>query len=560
MADGISSKNAFQHDRPSIVLRSRRRVLPLAVLAITVFASEASAQLFYAWNNPSGGSYSSAVNWFPGAGALPGIDDGAEFGLLATYVVDFFSDAAINDVLVSNGVVTWNLGAGGTPHTYTAELVDVRGFNTNPTLIVQGGQVRTTALRILDGAQAFISSPDSFDADAVLVSGVGTSLVNNTSALSIGSIHTGTMRVENGAGANSLGGYIGLVSGVNGTVTVTGPGSNWTADGGMLIGDRGAASLTVSNGGVVSNHAASLGDSAGGTGLVFVDGNNSQWLNSDDLRVGVRGIGALSITDGGFVSSPTTSIGHNVGSSGFVTITGSNSKLSTVNNSVFTFSYVGFEGTGTMNIQDGGAVESTGVVIGRFSGSRGHVIVKGAGSTWTDGGALIIGMGGAGELNIAQGGAVSNGNTLIGFNSSAVGTVTVDGASSIWTSAGDLDVGAGGQGTLAITSGGTVSSINGGVGTAPGGQGIVSVSGATSMWTISGDFMIGNGGTGLLTVADGGLVSANGLVSVGASGTIQGNGTINGNVTNGGIVAPGTSAGAAHRWQLHGDGGKPTAN
>ena len=47
----------------------RRFAIVLAALAVFAHAREASAQVLYDWINSSGGSYHSAVNWFPGAGA-----------------------------------------------------------------------------------------------------------------------------------------------------------------------------------------------------------------------------------------------------------------------------------------------------------------------------------------------------------------------------------------------------------------------------------------------------------------------------------------------------------
>src|SRR5262245_3812215 len=79
-----------------------------ALLTMSGFCAEASAQLFYTWKNPAGGNYGSAANWLPGAGAPPDAIDGAEFGLNSMYSVDFFSDFAVSDVAVSAGNVSWD--------------------------------------------------------------------------------------------------------------------------------------------------------------------------------------------------------------------------------------------------------------------------------------------------------------------------------------------------------------------------------------------------------------------------------------------------------------------
>ena len=101
------------------------------------------------------------------------------------------------------------------------------------------------------------------------------------------------------------------------------------------------------------------------------------------------------------------------------------------------------------------------------SGSTGTATVSGTGSKWTNSGNLFVGYSGTGTLNIAGGGAVSNSNNpsgYIGYNSGSAGTVTVDGSGSTWTNGWCLYVGCSGSGTLNITNGGTVNSPFGGIG------------------------------------------------------------------------------------------------
>ena len=93
---------------------------------------------------------------------------------------------------------------------------------------------------------------------------------------------------------------------------------------------------------------------------------------------------------------------------------------------------VGFEGTGTLTIADGGKVTSTDTVdeeggsIGRQPGVSGAATVTGTGSTWTIGDSrLVVGQGGTGTLMIAAGGGVSNGGGTIGEAAGSHGTATV---------------------------------------------------------------------------------------------------------------------------------------
>ena len=114
-----------------------------------------------------------------------------------------------------------------------------------------------------------------------------------------------------------------------------------------------------------------------------------------------------------------------------------------------TDAYIGYSSSGTLNITGGGAVSSCHSNIGCNSGSTGEVTVDGAGSTWTIGGSFFfVGYSGSGTLNITGGGVVSNNYAFIGYDYGSTGMVTVDGAGSTWTNGDYLYVGRNGNGTL----------------------------------------------------------------------------------------------------------------
>jgi T5SS/PEP-CTERM-associated repeat protein len=72
---------------------------------------------------------------------------------------------------------------------------------------------------------------------------------------------------------------------------------------------------------------------------------------------------------------------------------------------------VGFEGTGTLNVNAEGVVSSLYSPIGSRTGSSGIATVSGGGSKWTTG-ILLVGRDGTGELDITSRGLVSVGATL----------------------------------------------------------------------------------------------------------------------------------------------------
>ncbi len=252
--------------------------------------------------------------------------------------------------------------------------------------------------------------------------------------------------------------------------------------------------------------------------IVTVPGSQSSPWAIGNLFVGDGGTGTLNIEDGGAVSSATGSVGLRSGSEGTVTVSGSGSVWN--NSGAF---FVGYSGTGTLTIADGGTVSNDFGNVGYSSGSEGTVTVSGATSTWTNSNELFVGDGGTGTLTIADGGTVSNWAGYVGFRSGSEGTVTVSGAGSTWTNSGDLTVGYSGTGTLTIADGGAVSNTAGYVGNQTGSEGTVTVSGEGSTWSNSHLLAVGFYGTGTLTIAGGGAVSnTSGIVGYvgGSNGTV----------------------------------------
>src|SRR5262249_58349625 len=94
---------------------------------------------------------------------------------------------------------------------------------------------------------------------------------------------------------------------------------------------------------------------------------------------------------------------------------------------------VGDSGTGTLTIQNGGAVSNQLGFIGLSSGSSGTVTVTGAGSSWTNAGTLFVGNSGTGTLTIQNGGVVTvgggGGSVLVAAGVGSTGTLNIGAAS-----------------------------------------------------------------------------------------------------------------------------------
>ena len=294
----------------------------------------------------------------------------------------------------------------------------------------------------------------------------------------------------NGGWTSGTTGYVGYKS--NGSITIDQSGSA----GGSL------ASSAAYIGGYSNSY-----NTAVGTVTIIGGASPSNWTNSGILYVGDYGTGNLSLQSGGSLSTTTGYIGYNTDGNcnGTASIdgaySGTPSTWTTNSNAI----YVGYNHTGALNITNGGSVTDSYGYIGGYSttaSGSGTVTVDGMNdstpSTWSDSNSVYVGYNGTGALNITNGGSVNDsvGTAYIGYNSGKTGTVTVDGVNNgissqlACTAAGmQLDVGYNGAGVLKITNGGQVSNT-----------GIGNVGGTTS---------VGNTSTGTVTIdgSSGGIAS-----------------------------------------------------
>ena len=354
---------------------------------------------------------------------------------------------------------------------------------------------------------------------------------NVNGALGIGHSGAGEMHISGGSTVASSGtNAVGYQKGSSGTVTVDGNGSTWTTTGNsssnyFVVGMLGNGSMSITNGGAVYceglgpgyyyNHSY-VGSEAGATGSVLVDGEGSIWSNSGNLYIGNTGNGSLTITDGGSVYNRHGIVGQFYTDSGgtlaygvgAIIVDGAGSKWT--NNGALT---IGSLGEGSLDITNGGTVLSAsgnlGAQVLNSYGLRGNGIVNvdGKNSTWTITDILDVGLDGDATLNITNGGNVSNTDSHIARYNGSTGAVTVDGKDSIWTNSGTMTVGDLGNGSLTVTNGGTVSNDNGVIGKWHNSNSTVDVNGKDSTWTNTSYLMVGEMGTGTLNVTNGGAAS-----------------------------------------------------
>jgi len=288
-----------------------------------------------------------------------------------------------------------------------------------------------------------------------------------TSDLSVGYGGNGALAIGGGAIVNDYSGEIGYTtqsqSGIQGDAVVDGAGSAWNHVFELYVG-YGTGTLTVSNGASVHNVYGYLGyfpESPGhSSGTATIDGAGSIWTNDANLHIGDGGTGVVTVSNGGALVNGEGDLGYGFGSDGTATITGAGSSWTTNG-----FIYVGNDGDGTLNVMDGGMASSLGSFgyLAWDANSTGAANIDGAGSSWTNANGLYVGFGGTGTLTITDGGSMQNGTFAnVGFSEGAVGVLSVSGPGSTFGTGGALSIGGnvsgpGGRGYLGVDDGGTVS-------------------------------------------------------------------------------------------------------
>ena len=308
---------------------------------------------------------------------------------------------------------------------------------------------------------------------------------------------------------------------------------------------------------------AICGWSAPASAQVWKGTTSSDWTVGTNWSTGTAPAANATVTINTNSPNPTV-----LGVSGAATSTIGNLQMGTA------------AGTSALTIQNGSTLSTTAAGsnnnIGNSAGANATVTVTGAGSTWSAAGIVTFGNNGTGTLNIANGGAVNmtnalgllfasagsalnitSGGTLTTSNGTVRnGTANISGTGSLWNAGTLLSVG------TSLTSNGAVTIQNGGAVTVAGninvggqaistrtGVGAVTITGAGSQLTSSAALNLGLAGQGTLTVSNGAVATANTVnMATGASG----NATFN--LSSGGTLATQALTAGAGTAQANFDG------
>ncbi|EMN3919017.1 autotransporter outer membrane beta-barrel domain-containing protein [Citrobacter farmeri] len=431
---------------------------------------------------------------------------------------------------ITNGGVV-NSSSGGTIglNAGSVGMVDVSGgsqWNLSGKFLIVGN--KGTGTLNISGGSSVITGNDAGGGTSIgagssaTVDGAGSSLSYGYGGLQI----SGDLSITGGGQVISPNNRGGANVNSGATLTVDGADSRLTT-GNFSVNAGGL--MTVTNGGNVVTTGAS-GDVI--NGAVAVDGTGSVWTNNGNFFMGntTGSTPTIAITNGGVVDLARGGqmMANNATSSALITVDGAGTLLSTGG----TLSMQGVNTTDptTVQVTNGGALNSNAINIGSLAGDIARVTVDGNGSTWSTTAATNIGLKGSGSAMLTNSAVMtSGGSILVGMQDDSTGTFDISGGSSVnaVNAVGVLqilNVGGGGTGTLNIHEDSSVTvgatSIGAGYYTESG-TGFATVEGSNAVLNTttlgvgssSGAYDLPN--TGTLTVADGGKVNSTGAGTVG---------------------------------------------
>lgn len=194
--------------------------------------------------------------------------------------------------------------------------------------------------------------------------------------------------------------------------------------GGSPQGARGTATITVRDGGSFSGGNVYVGVGTGANGSVNVTGTGSTWTSTNALYICIAGgTGNFNVTQGGTLVTQTWAfIGYGAGSNGHAVVSGPGSFWSAENTA-----FVGYlGGQGTLTLENGGtfrtALNGAGrLAIGYSGSSNGTVNIGSGGAAGIfQGAGIYVNSGSTGKLNF------NHNEGAYTFSSSLEGNLSVE--------------------------------------------------------------------------------------------------------------------------------------
>ncbi|MEX3548438.1 MAG: autotransporter domain-containing protein [Burkholderia sp.] len=315
----------------------------------------------------------------------------------------------------------------------------------NGSLNLSGGAYAAAAGNVVIGDQTGAQGVAS-------LSGQGT-LLNTGDELWVGYAGNGSLNMADGAAATATSSVlIADQAGSTGTVSLAGAGTALTSGGWLFVGNGGEGQLHLTDGATATaGPSIRIGEVAGSQGQVTLVGPGTSLTSRGTLGIGNFGSGVLDVRDGATVSADgLVGFGTEPGSQGVGMFTGQGSSLTTTGPLA-----VGTGSSGVLTITEGATVNTDGLgYIGALAEGQGVVTLTGAGSAYRAGAGLYVGYLGTGTLNLADGAtATTEGQASLGDQAGSVGTTTLTGkGTTLSTGTGGLRIGNLGNGSLTVAN------------------------------------------------------------------------------------------------------------
>jgi T5SS/PEP-CTERM-associated repeat protein len=435
----------------------------LAAVGAAVSASGLCHADDRSWNNPVGGVFSAPANWL--GGVPPGPGDRALFPIAGSYSVTLTSDAHIASFLASSGVITASLA--GSLLDCSDQLFVAEQDGESASVTFAGGMIATPFLE----AGRWFGSNGTLTLDAVDAT-VTTDTV-------IGREGTGVAVLRNGTEFTQAGGTV------------------W-------VGFNNFAKNPCS-------------------GTLTIDASSVYAMYDLNAGFGRDCTAAVSITSGSQVSAIASVFGVGTGTTATLDVRDAGTLFQTRKNQLI---FGAEQGTGSLSLTDGGAIDALFCWIGAGDASHGSAVMRGKGTTFQTHREFVVGLsGGQGSLlvedgvdfrprtfgvawdNNAQGTATIRGSTVtvdenaaLAFTSTA--SLTLEDASTLTCRV--LELGHGGDATLVVRGGSTLTSLGMAAGYRDTGSATVSISDPGTV--VTGVGTIGSSRPVTMTVQDGALL------------------------------------------------------
>ncbi|WP_161492461.1 autotransporter outer membrane beta-barrel domain-containing protein [Brucella pituitosa] len=235
-----------------------------------------------------------------------------------------------------------------------------------------------------------------------------------TGDLRVGSYTDGSLTIRNGGQVFSRDGFVGW--GAKGAVLVDGAGSLWKNSRTLYVGALGGeGGLIIREGGAVESDQGHV------NGRVTVTGHGSQWT-MNNLYIGQDAAGEVAVENGATLSASTAIIyigsSSNPNRKGLLVADGNGSLISS------DYLIVGRDGNGDLQVNSGAQARSKGGNIGLYAGSNGLATINGAGSVWSSEW-IDVGSSGNGHLVLGNGGKVLTVAINVAKTAGSVGVIDI---------------------------------------------------------------------------------------------------------------------------------------